>query len=271
MSTRAAHCLFVLTLIGDAAMAQMVQDDPVALRGIGVQEHLGDHIPLDLEFVSADGDTVAIEDYFVAGRPVILIMGYYTCPMLCNLVFNGVVEAVKPMPWRPGNEFQIISVSIDPTETDVVASAKRDNYITAIGKPGIREGWDFLTGREDQSRALADAIGFQYYWDEDQKQFAHPAVITLVSPDGTISRYLYGIEYTERDVRLGLMEASEGKVGSTLQKIILSCYHYDPEAGSYVLFAAGLMRLGGIATAAVLGILMGSLWFRERRRRKGAG
>jgi len=247
---------------------QVVQDDPEELKGIDVVEHLGEEIPLDLAFVNGGGDTVTLQTYFEDGRPVILILGYYTCPMLCNLVFNGVAETAKEMAWTPGREYQIVSVSIDSTETSLIAGAKQENYIASLDKPGADDGWAFLVGAADQSRALADAIGFEYFWVEENQQYAHPAVITVLSPKGKISRYLYGIQFPERDLRMALIEASEGKVGSTIDRIILSCYHYDPQAGGYVLFAGGLMRIGGFATVAALGVLIGGMVWRDRRRRR---
>lgn len=251
-------------------MAQIVQDDPEALRGIDVEEHLNEFIPLDLEYTADDGRPVKLKKYFIDDRPVILIMGYYSCPMLCNLIMNGVSEGVRQLAWLPGKEFQIVSVSIDPSETELLASAKKANYIKVIGKPGIDKGWDFLTGPEDRSRALAEAVGFKYYFDEDQDMYAHPAVLVVLTGDGRISRYLYGIEYKERDLRLALVEASEGRIGSTLDKIILYCFHYDPDAGSYVIFAENIMRLGGAITLILLAILLISLWLKERHKRRKA-
>ncbi len=251
-------------------MAQIVQDDPEELRDIDVEEHLNEFIPLDLQFTADDGSAVKLGKYFIEDRPVILIMGYYSCPMLCNLIMNGVSEGVRQLAWLPGKEFQIVSVSIDPVETELLASAKKGNYIKTIGKPGIDKGWDFLTGPEERSRALADAVGFKYYFDEDQDMYAHPAVLVVLTGDGRISRYLYGIEYNERDLRLALVEASEGRIGSTLDKIILYCYHYDPDAGSYVIFAENIMRLGGLITLILLAILLISLWLKERRKRRKA-
>lgn len=251
-------------------MAQIVQDDPEELRGIDVEEHLNEFIPLDLEYTADDGRPVKLKKYFIDDRPVILIMGYYSCPMLCNLIMNGFSEGVRQLAWLPGKEFQIVSVSIDPSETELLASAKKANYIKVIGKPGIDKGWDFLTGPEDRSRALAEAVGFKYYFDEDQDMYAHPAVLVVLTGDGRISRYLYGIEYKERDLRLALVEASEGRIGSTLDKIILYCFHYDPDAGSYVIFAENIMRLGGAITLILLAILLISLWLKERHKRRKA-
>jgi protein SCO1/2 len=261
----------LLCLLWAAGQAQLLQDDPPALRGIDVTEHLGDTIPLDLEFISGDGDSVQLADYFEAGRPVILILGYYTCPMLCNLVANGVSEAVKQLAWTPGKEFGIVTVSIDSRDTEVIAKAKRDNYIKTLNKPGVSgRDWDFLTGGGDHARTLADAIGFQYYYDEEQDQYAHPALITVLDSEGKICRYLYGVQFRERDLRLALIEAADGKIGNTVDRIILSCFHYDPDARGYVVFAAGVMRLGGAATLIVMSILLTVLWWRERHRRRAA-
>ncbi len=248
----------------------MIEDDPAALRGIDVEERLGETIPLDLEFIGSDAQPVQLGSFFNRDKPVVLILGYYTCPMLCNLVFNGVTDAVKELAWRPGTEFQMVTVSIDPRETDIVAAAKKKNYIKAIGKPGIDDGWEFLTGSEKESQALADAIGFKYFYDETQDQYAHPAVVTVLTPSGKISRYLYGIQFSERDLRLALLEASEGKVGSTLDKFILYCFHYDPDAGGYVVFAGNVMRLGGAVTFGLLLVLLTALWYRERRKKTAA-
>ncbi|MFZ5981702.1 MAG: SCO family protein [Candidatus Zixiibacteriota bacterium] len=259
--------LVAIMLLAGIVFAQVVEQDPSQLRDIDIIEHLGDTIPLDIAFTDDRGQTIKLETYFHRGRPVILHPGYYTCPMLCNLVMNGLAAAAKEIPWLPGKEFQIVSFSIDPTETPLVAAAKKKNYLKAIGKPDIESGWDFLTGDSAQSRALADAIGFKYYYDEDQKQYAHAAVLVIVTEDGRISRYLYGIEFRERDLKLALVEASEGRVGSTLDRLILYCYHYDPRAGGYVVFAGNIMRLGGLLTLIILAAFLTWLWLRDRRRK----
>jgi protein SCO1 len=263
--------LFKITiLIGLAvnlAYGQAVQENPEDLRKIDVVEHLGDTIPLDLHFADDTGKPVVLSNYFHQGKPVVLILGYYSCPMLCNLVMNGVSDVVKKLDWLPGKEFQIVSVSIDPNETDVLASAKKANYLKAIGKPGIDDGWMYLTGAEDQSKKLADAVGFKYFYIPDKQQYAHPAVLVILTDQGVISRYLYGIEYKDFDMRMALLEASQGKVGGTLDRIILYCYHYDPEAGSYTVFAGNIMRIGGAITLIIMLVLLSWLWLRERRKK----
>ncbi len=257
-----------LLILAVSASGQAVQERPREFAGVDVVEHHGDTIPMDLRFVNGAGDTVTIGGYFGEGRPVILIMGYYTCPMLCNLVFNGVSEAVQRMDLELGEDYRIVSVSIDPTETSLIAEAKRRNYMQDMGRGPDNRDWAFLVGAEDQSKALADAVGFKYYWDDKQEQYAHAAVITVLTNDGMISRYLYGILFPPRDLKLALMEASEGQIGDTFDRILLYCYHYDPQAGGYVMFAGNVMRLGGALTLLFLALLIGGLIWRERRKRQ---
>lgn len=264
---KAVIVLLIILVLFSVSPGQVIEESPKELKGIGVNEHPGAKIPLDLTFTADDGREVKLSEYFNQGKPVILIMGYYTCPMLCNLVFNGVRDVVKEMDWVPGKQFQILTVSIDSTETPVLAAAKKKNYIESIDKAGVEDGWVFFTGPAQRSRALADAIGFEYYYDEDNKQYAHAAVITILTPEGKISRYFYGIQFRELDVRLALMEASEGKVGNTIDRLILYCYHYDPSAGSYTIFAANIMKLGGLVTLVLLGALIFFLWLKGSRKK----
>ena len=250
---------------------QVVDENPEQLKNIDVVEHLGESIPLNLEFVRDNGDTVNLESYFHQGKPVVLVLGYYTCPMLCNLVMNGLASSINELVWQPGNEYQIVSASIDTTETDLVAGAKKANYLKEIKFKNIENGWDFLTTSSNNTALLAEAVGFKYFYDEDQKQYAHPAVLVVLTESGVISRYLYGIEYKERDFRLALLEASEGKIGSTVDRLILYCFHYDPNAGSYVVFAGNVMRAGGVLTVVIFGSALAVLWWHERRKRKVSG
>jgi protein SCO1/2 len=250
--------------------AQVIEDHPKDLQNIDVVEHLGQKIPLDLKFTDDQGKAVKLADYFNHGRPVILNLVYYDCPMLCNLVLNGITEGVRQLPWTPGKEFQMVTISFNPRETYPLAAAKKANYLTDLGKPGAEAGWSFLVGEESQSKALAEAIGFKYFWDSTHQQYAHPAATYILTEDGTISRYLYGIEYSETNLRLSLLEASKGKVGSTIDKFILYCYHYDPSAKGYVVFAGNLMRIGGALTAILIGAFLAVLWRRERSARRQA-
>ncbi len=245
-------------------MAQIANRNPQELEKIDVKEHLGETIPLDLEFITSDGDTVILESFFHQDKPIILVLAYYNCPMLCTLVLNGMVEAARQIPLDPATDYQVVVVSIDSTETPPLAAKKKTNYVASLARPGAEQGLVFTVGEGQSSRVLAQSVGFKYYWDEKSEQWAHPAVLTFLTPEGKISRYLYGIQYKPNDIRLGLLEASKGNVGSTLEKVILYCYHYDPDSQGYVLFAANVMKLGGIFTVVVLVLFLGFLWTRER-------
>ncbi len=253
-----------------SAFSQVVEEHPKELNGVDIVEHLGQKIPLNLTFTDDNGKQVILGDYFKDGKPVILNLVYYDCPMLCNLVLNGLTDGVKKLAWTPGQQFKMVTISFNPREDYHLAYAKKANYLNSLGKPGADAGWSFLVGTEDQSKALADAIGFKYYWDEKQQQYAHAAATYILSGDGTISRYLYGIEYSEKDLRLALLEASEGKIGNSIDRLILYCYHYDPSAKGYVVFAANVMRLGGVLTVSLLAIFLLIMWRRERRGRRSA-
>ena len=256
----------IISITTEQALSQAVLDELPERKGVSIDEHTGEFIPLDLEFVNDAGQTVTLGDYFNKGKPVLLTLVYYNCPMLCTLVLNGVSDGVRSLDWLPGNEFQMLTISIDPRETTELASAKKHRYIETLGKPGTDDGWIFFTGEEEQSRTLADNIGFNYYYDKEKDIYAHAAAAFILTEKGKISRYLYGIQFNERDIRFALLEASKGKIGNTLDKIILFCYHYDPDSQGYVLFAANIMRLGGILTVILLAIVIGTLWKRERTR-----
>lgn len=248
--------------------ADRTEQTPAALEGVGVTEHRGAKLPLDRRFVDEDGNPVRLGDYFDGHRPVILVPGYYGCPMLCGLVANGLATGMKRMVWSPGVEYQVVSLSIDPTETPTLAKAKKQSYIRDLGRPSSATGWRFLTGREEDIRAVTDAVGFGYRWIAETRQFAHAAVIVICMPDGQVSRYLYGIEFDPQTLRLSLVEAAAGKVGSPLDQVLLFCFHYNASEGRYALAASGLMRLGGLVTAVALGIFLLALWRRDKRRRK---
>ncbi len=240
---------------------------PSELQGVGLEEHLNRPIDLDLTFIAENGYPVKLADYFHQGKPVILNLVYYTCPMLCNLLLNGQTAALRQIPWTPGNEYEVVTISIDPSDTFDLAQKKRASYLESYGRPA--PGWHFLTDDHGHAKRLADQIGFHYRWIEEQHQFAHPAVVTVLTPEGRISRYLYGITFNPRDVRLALTEAAEEKFGIT-DRVLLFCFHYDPQAKGYVLFAANVMRAGGALSVLVIGFSLWWLWRRERRRRPAA-
>ena len=270
MNQAAMTCKKILlaALVGlfvcSAAGAQVVRDSVSELMGIDIIEHLGDSLPLNLSFVDDNGNKVTLSDYFKGDKPVLLTLGYYECPMLCNLVFNGVSEGIKELGWVPGEKYEVVSVSIDPLETAELAANKKANYIKFLEMPEAAAGWHFLVTESENAKTLADAIGFKYYYVEDRDEYAHAAAAYLISPDGVISRYLYGIQYTGINLKLGLLEASEGKIGSTMDKILLYCFRYDPDAKGYVLFAQNAMKVGGVATVILIALLVGSLYLKER-------
>lgn len=248
------------------ALAQ-VNTLPAELNGVGVTEHLGAQVPGEAAFVDTQGRNVTLQRYFDGRRPVVLNLVYFRCPMLCGMVLNAVVRALSQTQWTVGNQFQVVTLSIDPRDTPEIAAQKRRRTLEAYGRPGADNGWNFLTGTTAEVNRVANAVGFRYRYDARQGQYAHAAVTFLLTPDGRVARYLYGIEYKPVDVRVGLLEASHGRTINTLERLILFCYHYDPAARGYVLFARRVMRLGGVITMAVLGGMLSALWWRERRKR----
>jgi protein SCO1/2 len=260
----AAAMLFLAAL---PAAAQRTEPLPKDLEGVGITEHAGARLPLDLEFKDEDGKTVNLAQYFNGDRPVILTLGYYRCPMLCTLVLNSLVDGLKDLPWTPGQEFEIVTVSIDPTETPTLAKLKKQNYLEEYGRAGAAGGWHFLTGREESIRKLADAVGFGYRYVEERGQYAHPAAIFVVTPDGRMAKYLYGVLYQPKTLRLALAEAGQGKIGTTTDQLLLYCFHYDAQEGRYVLAATNIMRFGGATTAVVVGLWLAVSWRRGARRK----
>ena len=258
--------LFFVSLIMAKAHAQVVMENPSQLKGIDVEEHLGASLPKDLEFTNEYGKAVKLGDYLDGKRPVLLTLAYYRCPMLCGLMLNGVCNSAKALDLVPAKDYQILTVSIDPRETAELAMAKKTRYIEQFGKSGIEQGWSFLVGSGENTKALADAVGFKYFYDAARDEYAHPAVSYLIAPDGKIVRYLYGMDYKRFDLKMGLIEASQGKVGTTIDRIILSCFHYDAKEGSYVLFAQNLMRLGGFLIMVVLAAVVWRLFAQERKK-----
>ncbi len=239
------------------------------LTGVGLVEHLGGALPRDAAFRDTDGKMVKLGDYFDGKRPTLLVFAYHTCPMLCSLVLDATVRSLNDVEWTVGREFDVVSISIDPLDTPETATRKRAQVVGAYARSkGATTGWHFLVGDESNIRKVTDAIGFDYRYDARQKQYAHPAAIYLLTPEAHIARYLYGIQYDPKDVRLGLLEATEGRSVTTTERILLYCYHYDPQGKHYSIVAMNVMRLGGVVTLAALGSFLTIMWARERRRRK---
>jgi len=228
---------------------------PELLKDVGIDQKLNDEIPLDLAFRDEHGKTVELAQFF-GSKPVILTLVYYNCPMLCTQVLNGLDRTLKQIPMEIGKDFTVVTVSIDPTESPVLAEAKQAMYAGMYGRPGAAEGWHFLTGDEPQIKRLAQAVGFRYAYDSESKQFAHASVIMMLTPEGRLSRYFYGIQYPERDIRLGLEEASQGRISSPVDQILLFCYHYDPHTGKYGLLISRVIQLAGLLTIVIGGIFL---------------
>jgi protein SCO1/2 len=271
MRQKFAMCAIVVLVMAGAAgdgETQLAEQVPAVLEEVGITEHLDAKLPLDLEFLDENGDKVRLADFFDGDRPVILTLNYYKCPMLCGLMLNGLADGFRSMAWTPGDEFEVVTVSINPLETPELATAKKQNYLKLLDRPTAAEGWHFLTGRELEINRLAETVGFQYTYDPETQNYAHAAAIMVCTPDGRVARYLYGIEYPAKKLKLALLEAAEGTVGSSLDQLILYCYHYDPTNRRYSPVAMNIMRVGGGATALILGISLGLLWFREWRRKQ---
>jgi protein SCO1/2 len=232
---------------------------PGILGKVRIDQRIGETIPLDLIFTDETGRQIRLGELF-GKRPVILALVYYECPMLCTQVLNGLVSALGVMNFEPGREFDVVAVSFNPKEGPGLASQKKANYVERYGRPHTAAGWHFLTGSADSIARLTDAVGFRYEYDEEIRQFAHGAGIEVLTPKGTLSKYFYGIEFSARDIRLGLIEASEERIGTAIDDVLLFCYHYDPSTGKYGATVLGLVRLGAVATVlAFLAFLTVSL------------
>lgn len=262
---------FLVTFFGIVILAapvstQSAEEIPVELKGVGITEHLGDTIPLDLEFRDETGNLVTLGKYIDGDLPVILTLVYYECPNLCTLLLNGLISSLEQMKWSVGSQFKIVTVTINPAETFELAAEKKEAYLEKYGRENTGPSWHFLTGTEENIKKLTDAVGFGYRYDEDQKEFAHSAAIFVLSPDGKISRYLYGITFRPKDLKLALLEAGKGKIGNVVDRLLLFCYHYDPKGRKYALFATNLMKGAGILTILGLGIII----IRSGKRKKGS-
>ncbi|HWB83323.1 MAG TPA: SCO family protein [Bryobacteraceae bacterium] len=229
---------------------------PAALQGVGIDQKLNQQVPLNLTFRDEAGRSVPLSTYFSGDKPVLLALVYYRCPMLCTQILNGVVTSLRAVSLTPGKDFEVVSVSFDPKDTTETASEKRQMYLRRYGKPGSANGWHFLTGDEANIKALTDAVGFHYKYDPATQQFAHASGIMILTPQGKLSRYFYGVEYSPRDVRLGLVEASQRKIGNPVDAILLFCYHYDPATGKYGAVAMNSLRAAGAGFVLICGTFL---------------
>ena len=239
------------------------------LREVGVDQKLDGPLPLDTAFTDDSGREVRLREYF-GKRPVILVFAYYECPMLCTMVLNGVTGSIEALSFDAGKDFEVVVVSIDPGETPALARERKASFMRRYGRAGAETGLHFLTGRQESIRALADAAGFRYAYDEAIDQYAHPAVATVVTADGRVSRYLFGIDFPPRDLRLALVEAGAGRIGTVVDQALLFCYHYDPATGRYGLVIMNVVRIAGLMTVAGLAGSIAVSLRREQRRRRNA-
>jgi protein SCO1 len=248
-------------VLSTPVVAQRMEPAPKEVENVGVDAHLGVQLPLDLPFVDSDRTQVTLRRFFDGKRPVILTLNYSNCPMLCSLQLNGFFEALGRMTWNLGENFQMVTVSIDPRELPERAQSTKQKYLKLYGRPGVANGWHVLTGEERNIRRLADTVGFRYRYVNATGEYAHAAVTMILTPDGRMSRYLYGIEYDPQTIKLSLVEAGEGKIGSAMDQIILFCFHYDETKGRYGPAALAVMRVAGVL--CVIG-LAGMVYFFAR-------
>jgi protein SCO1/2 len=257
-----------LLLVAASSIAQMIDPSKAAARAfteVGIDQKLNEQVPLDLQFKDEQGRTVTLNQYFHS-RPVIISLVYYKCPMLCTQVLNGMVQTFKTLSFTTGKEFDVITVSIDPTETPEMAADKKETYVTEYARAGVENGWHFLVGDSTNIKKLADAVGFRYVYDGLTKQFAHASGIMVATPQGKLARYLYGIEYGAKDLTFSLMEASHERIGSPVDKLLLLCYHYDPRTGKYGMMVTTMLRIGGGLTMLAVGAFLFVNFRRDRKK-----
>ena len=259
-------------LLGPPAQSLSMQDSnlkpalPGALQGVGIDQRLDQQIPLDLKFKDEAGREVPLSSFFEAGKPVILALVYYRCPMLCTQILSGLAGSLKAVTLDPGKEFEIVAISFDPKDTPETAASKKQLYVKRYGRPNTANGWHLLTGDAQNIKALTEAVGYHYKYDAATDQFAHASGIMVATPDGRLSRYFYGVEYSPQDVRLGLVEASKGKIGSAVDQILLFCYHYDPATGKYGATVMSIVRFAGASFTLICGAFLVIVLRRDIRR-----
>jgi protein SCO1/2 len=238
---------------------------PRPLREIGFDQRLDERVPLDVEFKDDQGRTVKLGEYF-GRKPVVVAFVYYDCPMLCTMILSSITSTLGILSLEPGKDFELVMVSFDPRETAELAARKKAEYLHRYDRPATADGWHFLTGEPPSIERLTKAAGFRYTWDEETQQFAHPAGIIVLTPDGRLARYLFGLEYGARDLRFALVEASEGRIGTTVDAALLYCFHYDPMTGRYGFVVMRMLRVAGAATVVALGTFVFIMLRRERTR-----
>ena len=266
-SISTARVLWTVALLATSAWGQMnngvmsppANTRPPRLENVGIEQHLDAQVPPDLTFRDETGKAVKLGDYF-GRKPLILNLVYYNCTMLCGEALAGLASAMRLVKFDVGNEFDVITVSFDPRETPEMAAAKKKDYVGRYGRPNAAAGWHFLTGQPDSINALTKAVGFQYQYDAKSNQYAHATAIMVLTPQGRISRYFYGVDFPPKDLRMGLVEASQGKIGNAVDAVLLYCYHYNPETGKYGAMVGNILRLAAAATILIMGVFLFILW-----------
>jgi protein SCO1 len=274
----------ILIILGAnvAAVAQSAPSQPLAtplagrptgspelLKQIGIEQKLNTPLPLDVMLRDETGKEVPLRSFF-NGRPVIIAPVYYNCPMLCTFILNGLIKGLREVNYNPGTDFEVLAVSIDPRETAELAVGKKQGYMKRYGRPGTETGWHFLTGTEENVKRLADALGYRYAWDPASQQYAHASAIMVATPQGKLSHYFYGVEYSPKDLRFALVSASEGKIGTPVEQVLLYCFHYDPQTGKYTSMILGIVQAGAALTALALAGMIGYFLWKERKSQKSA-
>jgi protein SCO1/2 len=247
---------------------------PPVLRDVGIEEKLGAQVPLEARFTRQDGTAVRLGDVVPKDRPVVLSLVYFSCPMMCGLILTGAARGMRETGLELGKDFDAVTVSFDPSDTTRLAAERQRGSLQAFGKPEAAAAWTFLTGQQPDIKAVTEAVGFNYVYDEDTKQFAHAAGLVVLTPEGKVSRYLYGVEFAAKDLRLAVVEASQGRVGTSFDRFLLTCYRYDPASRQYQPYVMGIVRVAMLGVLGGLGLMLGVFWRRELRQgkaQKGGG
>jgi protein SCO1 len=241
---------------------------PETLKKVGIEQRLGETLPFDTVFKDENGREVKLGEYFSKGRPVVLALVYYECPMLCNQVLNGLTGSMKGVSLDAGKDFDVVAISFDARENDKpeLAKNKKASYVERYGRPGTEAGFHFLTGTQESIDAVTKTVGFSYEWDEKSNQFAHASAVIIANPNGKLSRYLYGIDYSPKDLKFGIIDSADNKIGSAADQLLLYCYHYDPSTGKYGFAVLRAMRIGGIATILGMGLMGFVFWRRNKKK-----
>jgi len=245
-----------------------IKDNRELLKQLEITEKLGETIPGDIMVVNEQGEEVQLASFFESGKPVLLNLIYFNCPSMCSLILNGVADAVQDLRWDAGKEYEIVTLSIDPDEDHVLAAQQKERYINQIDRSGLAEGWHFLTTDQENVDRITEAVGMPFVWSDESQEFLHGSAIMFLSPEKKLTRYLYGVSYRELDVRNALFDAADGRIGTTLERIALFCFTYDPDSRSYVPYAMNIMKVGGVVILLGLGLFLGFFWLKERKKDK---